>query len=107
MPYDFSLCGQDNINKSIAYSHVDETNQVVQGQIIHCPCNAKIRIFSPLDRSDRHDIIYVTGPHNQPKFPSTKPTWKGKDTYREAISTVGVTGLTVVNCDSGSYVQQP
>lgn len=106
MPYASLLCGQDDINNCVAYTHVDENNLVVQGQIVHRPCDAKIRIFSPLDRSDRRAIIYVIGPHNHPKFPSTKPTRKGKDTYREAISSAGVTGLTVVKCDSGSYVQQ-
>ncbi|KAJ6474737.1 hypothetical protein DFH09DRAFT_1343071 [Mycena vulgaris] len=82
------------------YTHINENRQVIQGKIIHRPCNAKIRIFSPLERSDHRAIIHLTGPHNHPKFPSRKISCEGRDAYREAIITAGVTGLTVLKCDS-------
>ncbi|KAJ6523691.1 hypothetical protein DFH09DRAFT_1329934 [Mycena vulgaris] len=82
------------------YTHINENRQVIQGNIIHRPCNAKIRIFSPLDRSDRRAIIHLTGPHNHPKFPSRKISREGRDAYHEAIIAAGVTGLTVLKCDS-------
>ncbi|KAJ7615487.1 hypothetical protein FB45DRAFT_757736 [Roridomyces roridus] len=88
------------------YTHVDENNRVVQGKLIHRPCGAKIRIYSPLDRTDRRAIVSVLGPHNHPKFPSTKVTRKGKDKYMESISNAGATGLTVVKCDSAPGTQR-
>jgi hypothetical protein len=86
-----------------AYTHVNENNEVIQGRIVHRKCKSTIRIFSPVDRSDRRAIIHLTGAHNHPKFPSRKLSRKGKDTYLEAINATGVTGLTVLKCDSGSY----
>ncbi|KAJ7491316.1 hypothetical protein B0H11DRAFT_1911939 [Mycena galericulata] len=72
------------------YTHIDpNSRQVIQGKIIHRPCEATIRIFSPVDRSDRRAIIHLTGNSRQ-----------GRDTYVEAINAAGVTGLTVLKCDS-------
>ncbi|KAJ7149385.1 hypothetical protein C8R43DRAFT_1192463 [Mycena crocata] len=82
------------------YTHIDENNQVIKGQIINRKCPTIIRIFSPLDRSDRRAIIHFNGAHNHPKFPSRKLSRKGKDVYNDAITAAGVTGLTVVKCDS-------
>ncbi|KAJ7440399.1 hypothetical protein B0H11DRAFT_1660472, partial [Mycena galericulata] len=82
------------------YTHIGENQQVINAPIIHRPCTSTIRIFSPLDHSDRRAIIHLSGPHNHPKFPSTKMSRSGKDAYREAIAAAGVTGLTVVKCDS-------
>ncbi|KAJ7038863.1 hypothetical protein C8F04DRAFT_1392709 [Mycena alexandri] len=84
------------------YTHIDENHQVVKGKIIHRPCKATIRIFSPLDRDDRRAIVYLTGPHNHPKFPSSKVSRKGKDVYRQAIDSAGVTGMTVLKLDNAS-----
>ncbi|KAJ6466503.1 hypothetical protein DFH09DRAFT_1381711 [Mycena vulgaris] len=82
------------------YTHVNADNEVIQGKIIHRKCPSTIRIFSPVDRSDRRAIIHLTGAHNHPKFPSRKLSRKGKDTYLEAINAARVTGLTVLKCDS-------
>ncbi|KAJ7119239.1 hypothetical protein C8R43DRAFT_1152428 [Mycena crocata] len=82
------------------YTHIDEDNQVIKGQIVHRKCPTIIRIFSPLDRSDRRAIVHFNGAHNHPKFPSRKLSRKGKDAYNDAITAAGVTGLTVLKCDS-------
>ncbi|KAJ7272513.1 hypothetical protein C8J57DRAFT_1467896 [Mycena rebaudengoi] len=58
---------------------------VVQAKLIERKCRAIIWIFSPLDRTD---IVYLSSPHNHPKVPSTKVSWKGKEVYREAIAAV-------------------
>ncbi|KAJ7187531.1 hypothetical protein B0H12DRAFT_1040311, partial [Mycena haematopus] len=96
----------NDAENQIAYTHIDSNGQVVQGKIIHRKCNSTIRIFSPLDRSDHRAIVYLEGFHNHPIFPSTKLSRKGNDAYREAISTIGATGLTVVKCDSALSTQK-
>jgi hypothetical protein len=75
--------------------------KVVQGQLIQRKCGCKIKIYSPIDRTDRRAIVILEGAHNHPKFPSTKLSRDGKDQYSKAITAAGVTGLTVVKCDSG------
>ncbi|KAJ7086972.1 hypothetical protein C8R44DRAFT_900928 [Mycena epipterygia] len=55
-----------------------------------------------LCRSTRHD--YSPRMHcNHPKLPSRKVSRQGKDAYVEAIAAAGVSGLTVLKCDFGSY----
>ncbi|KAJ7236635.1 hypothetical protein C8J57DRAFT_1247623 [Mycena rebaudengoi] len=42
--------------------------------------------------------------HNNPKFPSTKVSRKGKEVYHEAIAAAGVTGLTILKSASVSKI---
>ncbi|KAJ7138641.1 hypothetical protein C8R46DRAFT_1321667, partial [Mycena filopes] len=84
------------------YTHIDEDQQVIKGKIIHRPCGATIRIFSPIDRTDRRAIVYFVGPHNHPRFPATKVSRAGKDAYRHAVDAAGVSGLTVLKLDSAA-----
>ncbi|KAJ7254436.1 hypothetical protein C8J57DRAFT_1236679 [Mycena rebaudengoi] len=88
------------------YTYIDENHQVIQGKIIERKCGATIRIFSPLDRNDRRAIVYLSDPHNHPKFPSTKVSRKRKEVYREVIAAAGVTGLTVLKCDSAASMSK-
>ncbi|KAJ7120131.1 hypothetical protein C8R44DRAFT_877592 [Mycena epipterygia] len=86
-------------DRQCPYTHIDANGQVLNGKIIHRACTATIRIFSPVDRSDRRAILHLTGPHNHPKFPSRKVSRQGKDAYIEAVAAAGVSGLTVLKCD--------
>ncbi|KAJ7486492.1 hypothetical protein FB451DRAFT_949962, partial [Mycena latifolia] len=98
------LLANNGIFKSIA--DVNDDRQIVQSKIIQCKSSATITIFSPVERSDRRAIIYLTGPHNHPKFPSRKLSRQGRDTYQEAINTAGVTGLTVLKCDAAQSISK-
>ncbi|KAK7019126.1 hypothetical protein R3P38DRAFT_2715272 [Favolaschia claudopus] len=71
------------------YSHVDAFGKILKGKIIHHSCDATIRIFAPIDRTDRRAIVYLSGPHNHPRHPETKLTRKGKDAYKTAITLAG------------------
>src|ERR1700733_3195379 len=84
----------------VAYTHIKD-GKVIQGRLINQKCSSKIKIYSPIDRTDRCAIVILDGPHNHPKFLSTKLSCDGKDQYSKAIVAAGVTGLTVVKCDSG------
>ncbi|KAJ7131025.1 hypothetical protein C8R44DRAFT_904076 [Mycena epipterygia] len=94
------LLANDGVS-GIAYTHIDAKQQVIQGTIIHRKCNT---IFSPLDRLDRRTIVYLSGAHNHPKFPSRKVSRKGKEAYRDAIAATGVMGLTVLKSPTTSKV---
>ncbi|KAJ7719347.1 hypothetical protein DFH07DRAFT_761173, partial [Mycena maculata] len=63
-------------------------------------------IFAPVDRADRRAIISLSNAHNHPRPPAIKVSRKGKDLYKEAISTAGTMGLTVLKCDNGSYTNK-
>jgi hypothetical protein len=73
----------------------------VQGKLQKHECNARIRIFSPLDREDRRAIVILEGPHNHPMFPSTKVSRDAKEKYKEAVMKIGVEGATPLTCDKG------
>ncbi|KAJ7196031.1 hypothetical protein GGX14DRAFT_327140, partial [Mycena pura] len=87
-------------DRKCPYTHIDINGNVIQGNIIRRPCTTTIKIFAPIDRSDRRAIIYLSGPHNHPRPPSTKLSRKGKDTYQTAILSAGTTALTVLKCDN-------
>lgn len=83
-----------------AYTHI-KAGKVVQGTLIARRCPAKIKIFSPLKREDWRAVVLLEGPHNHPRFPSTKVSRAGKDKYEEAIKVNGVAQSTVLKCDMG------
>ena len=74
---------------------------MVKGRLMRRGCNSKIKIYSPVDRTDHRAIVILQGAHNHPKFPSTKLSRDGKDLYKQAVVEAGVTGVTVVKVDSG------
>ncbi|KAJ7232996.1 hypothetical protein B0H12DRAFT_1028746, partial [Mycena haematopus] len=63
-------------------------------------------IFAPIDRTDHRAIIYLSGPHNHPRPPSTKLSRNGKDSYQTAISGAGTTALTVLKCDNAGSTSE-
>ncbi|KAJ6527896.1 hypothetical protein DFH09DRAFT_1285635 [Mycena vulgaris] len=77
-----------------------KNGNIIKGELIRRKCNATIKIFAPIDRDDRRAIVYLSGPHNHPRPPSTKLSRTGKDAYKEAILAAGTTGLTVLKCDN-------
>jgi len=83
-----------------AQAHISD-GEVVKGKLIHRPCPTKIKIYSPLDRSDRHAIVILVGAHNHPRFPATKLSCEGIDRYTEAVEAHGVSRATVLKCDMG------
>ncbi|KAJ7765293.1 hypothetical protein B0H16DRAFT_1310196 [Mycena metata] len=92
-----------NNGRFVSDVNVDSESAIcARGKIVHRPCGANIQIFSPIDHDDRRGIVYLTGPHNHPKFPSTKVSRDGKDAYRRAVDAAGVSGLTVLKCDSAA-----
>ncbi|KAJ7510558.1 hypothetical protein B0H11DRAFT_2401870, partial [Mycena galericulata] len=93
-------------NQKCPYTHIDTDGNVLEGKIIHRKCPTTIKIFAPLDRTDRRAIISLSTAHNHPRPPSTKVSRKGKDAYKEAIVAAGVTSLTVLKCDNGSYTSK-
>lgn len=88
------------IFKISAYTHL-KGGQVVQGTLVHQKCPAKIKIFSPLDRSDRCAVVILYNHHNHPRFPSLKLSHNGKDKYEAAIKANGVACSTVLKTDNG------
>ena len=94
----YFLSVSDQFN--LAYMHIN-FGKVVQGVLVARKCPARIKIFSPLNREDRHAIVLLDGPHNHPRFPSTKLSREGKDKYEEAIKVNGVARSTVMKCDTG------
>ncbi|KAF9552496.1 hypothetical protein CPC08DRAFT_728578 [Agrocybe pediades] len=84
------------------YSHIKD-GKVVKGKLVHRPCNATIKIFSPLDRTDRRAIVYLTGPHNHPQWPATKVSRDGKDQYAASVIALGPSHATVQKCDMDGF----
>lgn len=84
----------------LAYTHLKE-GKVVQGTLVHRKCPAKIKIFSPLERSDRRAVVILYNHHNHPKFPSTKLSRDGRDKYEAAVKANGVARSTVLKTDNG------
>ncbi|KAJ6464091.1 hypothetical protein C8R45DRAFT_840549, partial [Mycena sanguinolenta] len=93
-------------DRKCPYAHVDAYGNVIQGKIIRRACTATIKIFAPIDRTNRRAIIYLSGPHNHPRPPCTKLSRKGKDAYQTAILGAGTTALTVLKCDNGSSTSE-
>jgi len=83
-----------------AQAHIFD-GEVVKGKLIHRPCPTKIKIYSPLDRSDRRAIVILVGAHNHPRFPVTKLSREGIDKYTAAVEAHGVSQATVLKCDTG------
>ncbi|KIJ42596.1 hypothetical protein M422DRAFT_254378 [Sphaerobolus stellatus SS14] len=77
-------------------------NQLFRGTIKRRPCNARLTIYSPVNRSIRKAIVIPTQdrPHNHPSFPSAKLTYQGKTAYQEAIRRAGIIGATVHKVDN-------
>lgn len=73
----------------------------MQGKLIHRPCPAKIKIFSPLDRTHRRAVVILEGAHNHPRFPATKLSREGRDKYEAAVRANGISRSTVLKCDNG------
>ena len=88
-----------------AQAHIVD-GEVVKGKLIHRPCPTKIKIYSPLDRSDRRAIVVLVGAHNHPRFPATKLSREGIDKYTEAVQAHGVSQATVLKCDTGMQACQ-
>ncbi|KAJ6513998.1 hypothetical protein DFH09DRAFT_1374151 [Mycena vulgaris] len=86
--------------RTCPYPHIDVNGNIIKGELIRRKCNATIKIFAPIDRDDRRAIVYLSGPHNHPRPPSTKLSRTGKDAHKEAILAAGTTGLTVLKCDN-------
>lgn len=86
---------------NIAFTHIVD-GKVKKAKLIHRPCPAGIRIWSPNDINHRRAIVIVKGPHNHPKPPATKVTREGKDLYEKAAEASGLNGLTVGKLDNGT-----
>ncbi|KAF8186408.1 hypothetical protein BJ912DRAFT_819653, partial [Pholiota molesta] len=80
------------------YTHLKD-GKVVQGHLVQRTCSTKIKIYSPLDRSDRRAIVILQNAHNHPRFPSTKVSREGKDLYTEAVRINGVSRSTALKID--------
>ncbi|KAF9472149.1 hypothetical protein BDN70DRAFT_938396 [Pholiota conissans] len=80
------------------YTHLKD-GKVVQGRIVHRACHTRIKIYSPLDRSDHRAIVILTNPHNHPRFPATKLSREGKDLYKEAVRVNGISRSTALKVD--------
>jgi hypothetical protein len=96
----YLLLNSTSYQFTAAYTHMNN-GKVIQGRLIQRKCSSKIKIYSPIDRTDRRAIVILDGAHNHPKFPATKLSRDGKDLYSKAIVAAGVTALTVRKCDSG------
>lgn len=83
-----------------AQAHISN-GEVVKGKLVHRPCPTKIKIYSPLDRSDRRAVVILVGAHNHPRFPATKLSREGIDKYTKAVEAHGVSRATVLKCDMG------
>ncbi|PPR05947.1 hypothetical protein CVT24_004653 [Panaeolus cyanescens] len=83
-----------------AYTHI-KNGKVVQGTLIHRKCPAKIKIYSPLDRTNHRAIVILSNYHNHPQFPATKLSREGQDKYEAAVKMMGVSKSTVLKLDNG------
>jgi hypothetical protein len=88
----------------VAYAHVHDDGNVVEGKLVPRKCTTKIKIFSPVDRSDHRAIVLVMGAHNHPRPASTKMSRDGKELYMTAVNAVGATGATAVKVDRGTRI---
>ncbi|KAJ7119327.1 hypothetical protein C8R43DRAFT_960074 [Mycena crocata] len=100
-----AVCARVLPPRSGAYTHIDENNKVIQGKIVRRERKATIRIFLPLNCSDRRAIVQLAGFHNHPTNPLRKLMRKGKKKYEKAIKAAGVTGLTALNYDYGKIFE--
>ena len=73
----------------------------MKGKLVHHPCPTKIKIYSPLDRSDHCAVVILVGAHNHPRFPATKLLCEGIDKYTKAVEAHGISWATVLKCDMG------
>ena len=75
--------------------------QAIQPGFKYRECRAHIRIWFPVDRSDRRAIVILTNPHSHPTPLLTKVSRDGLDKYVDAIEAVGVLGATPVKVERG------
>ncbi|KAF9494598.1 hypothetical protein BDN71DRAFT_1507567 [Pleurotus eryngii] len=87
--------------KKCLYTHFDADGMITTGKLQRHACNARITIYSPVDRNDFRAILIVDNPHNHPMPAQRKPTIDGKTKYGNAAERVGLLGLSVVKLDTG------
>ncbi|KAJ7742334.1 hypothetical protein DFH07DRAFT_980337 [Mycena maculata] len=88
------------LNSGIFESDVGLDPSRLSVHVFFLPEAATIWIFSPVERSDHRAIIHLDHPHNHPKFPSTKVSRQGKDANIRAVTTAGITGVTILKLDT-------
>ncbi|KAI0041712.1 hypothetical protein FA95DRAFT_1640147, partial [Auriscalpium vulgare] len=77
------------------YPHINVADsKAVQGSLRQRQCDAQIKIYYPVDRTDRRAIVMVEGPHNHPMPFEWKVSYDAKVAYRAAAEEVGPMGLT-------------
>ncbi|KAJ3491080.1 hypothetical protein NLJ89_g11374 [Agrocybe chaxingu] len=91
--------------KECSYTHIRD-GKIVQGHLKLRKCPVKIKIYSPLDREDRRAIVCLEGPHNHPRFPSTKLSRDGRDMYEQAVIANGVGRTTALQCDKAATTKE-
>jgi len=92
-------------NPFLVNAHLDDSHKVVEGKLIHRPCKSRIRIWSPIDRTDRRAIVITDHPHNHPVPPHEKLTREGRDKYVKASEMLGPAGLTAGKVDRGKVIE--
>ncbi|KAJ2919368.1 hypothetical protein MD484_g1015, partial [Candolleomyces efflorescens] len=93
------------------YSHFkhDGNSEIsVTGKMIKRTCNVKLKIFCPVDESDRRAIVVLFGDdgHNHPVFPPTKLTKQQREIYLDAIRAHGLVGATVSKVNNAPSTRQ-
>lgn len=91
---------------AIAYSHFKQDGDstvAVTGRMVKRACSVKLKIFCPVDTSDRRAIVVLFGDegHNHPVFPPSKLTHQQREKYLEAIRAHGLVGATVSRINNG------
>ncbi|TFK92534.1 hypothetical protein K466DRAFT_595192 [Polyporus arcularius HHB13444] len=86
------------------YSHSID-GKVIMPKLVKRLCPAKLKIWYPVDRTDRRAIVLLTGVHNHPTPPDSKSTKDGRDRYQRAVAATGVFGATPFKVDRAISTQ--
>jgi hypothetical protein len=87
----------------LAFIHF-RNGKIVKASMQRHECGAELVIFVPEDLNDRRAIVIPQPhPHSHPSFSDEKHTLTAKHALDEAISQVGIPGLTVSSLKKGNF----
>lgn len=86
---------------SSAYLH-SVNDQLVHATLKSRPCAAEIRIWYPIDITDRRAIVTLENSHNHPTPRYVKPSYDGRTKYAVVAEQLGLNGLTMTKVDRGT-----